>query len=167
MLTGQRILMTGMTGQVGGSLATQLAPENEVFGLARYTASGSRERVESMGVIPIVGDYTTGDFTGVPSDVDYVIHVAADCVPESIDEGIRQNAEGTGLLLNHCPKAKGWFYTSTTGVYWDHPDDQYAYRETDRCGGSTRVTRDFITGQASSRVKPSLARCPGSTVCPW
>jgi UDP-glucuronate 4-epimerase len=166
MLTGQRILMTGMTGQVGGSLATQLAPVNEVYGLARFTASGSRERVEAMGVIPIAGDYTTGDFTDVPADVDYVIHVAADCDPASIDEGVRQNAEGTGLLLNHCPQAKGWFCTSTTGVYWDQPDDQYAYRETDRLGGSTRVTTRFhygtskFAGEAVARAMSRIHQVP-------
>jgi nucleoside-diphosphate-sugar epimerase len=164
VLTGQRIVMTGMTGQVGGSLATQLAPANEIFGLARYTAAGSREAVAAMGVTPIVCDYTNGDFSGVPDNVDYVIHVAADTNPPSIDEGIRQNAEGTGLLLQHCRAAKGWFYTSTTGVYWDHPDPYYAYQETDRCGGSTRVTSRFHYGTskfAGEAVARAMSRIHG------
>lgn len=166
MLTGQRILMTGMTGQVGGSLAAGLAPHNEIFGLARFTRPGSFDEVAALGVTPIACDYTEGDFSGVPTDCDYVIHVAADCDPVSIDEGLRQNAVGTGLLLNHAKAAKGWFYTSTTGVYWEHPDDQYAYKETDRCGGSTRVTSRFhygtskFTGEAVARTMSAIHQVP-------
>ena len=164
MITGKRILMTGLTGQVGGSLAEQLAPHNEVLGLARYSKPGSRAAVEALGVVPVTCDYASGDFSAVPDDVDYVIHVAADVDPASIDEGIRQNAEGAGLLFNHFRSAKGWFYTSTTGVYWDHPDDQYAYKETDRCGGSTRVTTRFHYGTskfAGEAVARTLSRIHG------
>lgn len=166
MLTGSRIAMTGLTGQVGGSLAEQFAPHNKVYGIARYSKPGSREAVEALGVIPVVCDYTTGDFSEVPADVDYVIHVAADVDPVSIDEGVRQNAEGTGLLLNHFHAARAWFYTSTTGVYWDHPDDRYAYKETDRCGGSTRVTARFhygtskFAGEAVARTMSRIHDVP-------
>lgn len=146
MLTNKRIVLTGMTGQVGASLAAGLAPHNEVFGLARYSKPGSSEAVEALGVTPVPCDYTTGDFSGVPTDVDYVIHVAADTDPATLDIGIEQNAIGTGRLFHHLRSAKAWFYTSTTGVYWDHPDDQYAYKEGDRCGGSTRVTTRFHYG---------------------
>lgn len=146
MLKGVRLLMTGMTGQVGESLARLLAPHNEISGLARFSKPGSREAVEAMGVRPIACDYTTGDFTGVPDDVDYVLHVAADVYPASMDVGVTQNAEGAGLLFNHFKKAKAWIYVSTTGVYWDHPDPWYRYKETDRCGGSTRITSRFPYG---------------------
>jgi nucleoside-diphosphate-sugar epimerase len=127
-------------------LATGLAADNEVFGLARFTRSGSREAVESMGVVPVACDYVHGDFAGVLDDVDYVIHVAADTDPATLDIGIEQNAIGTGRLFHHFRTATAWFYTSTTGAYWDHPDDQYVYKEGDRCGGSTRVTERFHYG---------------------
>jgi UDP-glucuronate 4-epimerase len=140
------IALTGITGQVGGALAAGLAPHNEVFGLARYSKPGAREAAEALGVRTIPCDYTTGDFAGVPTDVDYVIHVAADTDPATLDVGIEQNAIGTGRLFHHFRAAGAWFYTSTTGVYWDHPDDQHEYKEGDRCGGSTRVTERFHYG---------------------
>jgi UDP-glucuronate 4-epimerase len=146
MLKGARLAMTGITGQVGESLARLLAPHNEIHGLARYTKPGSREAVEAIGVTPVACDYTSGDFTGVPDDFDYVLHVAADVYPASMDVGVTQNAEGAGLLFNHFKKAKAWIYVSTTGVYWDHPDPWYRYKETDRCGGSTRITSRFPYG---------------------
>ena len=48
MLKNQKILMTGTTGQVGESLALGLAPHNEVWGLARYSKSGSRETLGTL-----------------------------------------------------------------------------------------------------------------------
>ena len=75
-----------------------------------------------------------------------VLHVAADVYPENIDVGVQQNAEGTGLLFHHFQNAKAWIYVSTTGVYWDHPDPWYRYKETDRLGGSTRITSRFAYG---------------------
>lgn len=161
MLKGARLLMTGITGQVGGSIAGQLAPHNEIFGLARYSNPGSQDHAKKLGVTPIVCDYTSGNFDNVPNDFDYVLHVAADTFPKNIDIGVQQNAEGTGLLFNHLNKAKAWIYVSTTGVYWDHPDPWYRYKETDRLGGSTRITDRFAYGTskfAGEAVSRTLSR---------
>ncbi len=164
MLKNKRLLMTGLTGQLAGSIAAVLAPHNEIYGLARYSKPGSREAVEALGITPIICDYTSGDFTGVPNDFDYVFHAAADVFPADIETGIKQNAEGTGLLLNHLNRARAWIYVSTSGVYWDHPDPWYAYQETDRCGGSTRINTRFAYGTskfAGEAVARSLSRIHG------
>jgi UDP-glucuronate 4-epimerase len=100
----------------------------------------------------------------VPNDFDYVFHAAADVFPADIETGLKQNAEGTGLLLNHLNRAKAWIYVSTSGVYWDHPDPWYAYKETDRCGGSTRINTRFAYGTskfAGEAVARSLSRIHG------
>jgi UDP-glucuronate 4-epimerase len=57
--------------------------------------------------------------------------------------------------------ARAWIYVSTSGVYWDHPDPWYAYKETDRCGGSTRINTRFAYGTskfAGEAVARSLSR---------
>jgi len=167
MLKDARLLMTGLTGQLGGSIAALLAPHNDVYGLARYSRPGSREAVEALGITPIVCDYTGGDFTGVPDDFDYVFHAAADVFPVDIETGLKQNAEGTGLLLNHLKRARAWIYVSTSGVYWDHPDPWYRYKETDRCGGSTRINTRFAYGTskfAGEAVARTLSRIHGVPV---
>ena len=146
MLKGKRIAFTGLTGQIGGAAVRLLAPHNEIIGLARYTREGSREEVEALGVRAVPCDFSTGNFEGVPDDVDYVIHIAAEVYPPSFESGIRQNAVGTGLLFNHFRKARAWIYVSTTGVYWDHPDPWHRYLESDRLGGSTRITSRFAYG---------------------
>jgi nucleoside-diphosphate-sugar epimerase len=164
MLKGARLLMTGVTGQVGSSIAAILAPDNDIYGLARYSKPGSQDMVKALGVTPIVGDYSTGMLNGVPNDFDYVLHVAADVYPPDIETGLRQNAEGAGLLFTHLNKAKAWIYVSTTGVYWDHPDPWYKYKETDRLGGSTRITSRFAYGTskfAGEAVSRTLSRIHG------
>lgn len=166
MLKDARLLMTGLTGQLGSSIAAILAPHNEIYGLARYGKPGSKEAVEAMGITPLVCDYTTGDFSGVPDDFDYVLHAAADVYPVDIDTGVEQNAEGTGLLFDHLKQAKAWIYVSTTGVYWDHPDPWYRYKETDRLGGSTRITTRFaygtskFAGEAVARTMSRIHEVP-------
>ena len=107
MLKNARLLMTGLTGQLAGSIAAILAPHNEIYGLARYSKPGSKEAVEALGITPIVCDYTSGDFTGVPNDFDYVFHAAADVFPADIETGLKQNAEGTGLLLQPPQPGQG------------------------------------------------------------
>lgn len=166
MLESTRLIMTGITGQVGSSIGRLLAPHNEVYGLARFSQPGSREAVQALGIVPVACDYSTGEFEGVPDDFDYVLHIAADVHPEDIDTGVRQNAEGTGLLFDHFRKAKAWIYVSTTGVYWDHPDPWYRYKETDRLGGSTRITSRFaygtskFAGEAVARTLSRIHRVP-------
>lgn len=166
MLESTRVVMTGITGQVGSSIGALLAPHNEVHGLARFSQTGSREAVEALGIVPIACDYSDGNFDGVPDDFDYVLHIAADVHPEDIETGVRQNAEGTGLLFDHFRNAKAWIYVSTTGVYWDHPDPWYRYKETDRLGGSTRITSRFaygtskFAGEAVARTLSRIHRVP-------
>ncbi|MEY2926022.1 MAG: hypothetical protein RL367_499 [Pseudomonadota bacterium] len=159
MMKGKRILMTGMTGQLGESLAMGLAPHNEIAGLARYTAPGSFERVAALGVKPIRCDYTGNVFDGVPDDYDYVLHCAAATRPASSEEGMIQNAEGTGFLLNHCKKAKAFITISTTGVYRDNPDPRHRYLETDQLGGMSPHSPFYgVTKAAGEAVTRTVGR---------
>ena len=46
MLSDRRILVTGLTGQIGHPIARFLARDNEVWGVARFSAEGSRDRLQ-------------------------------------------------------------------------------------------------------------------------
>ena len=52
MLSGQKVLVTGVNGMVAFPLAAALAAENEVWGLARFSDPASRSRVEAAGIKP-------------------------------------------------------------------------------------------------------------------
>ena len=50
MLSGEKILITGPAGQIAFPLARYLAADNEVWGIARFSEAGSREKVDALGV---------------------------------------------------------------------------------------------------------------------
>ena len=159
MLAGKKVLITGHTGQIAYAVAGHLAPLCDLWGLARYSKPGSLEATEKMGVKPVKGDFTTGHLDAVPTDVDYVIHFAANTYPKTQDEGMMDNAVGAGFLMNHCKRAKAFLHVSTTGVYSRNPDPMHAYAETDRIGGATDYSPHYGgTKTAGEGVVQTLGR---------
>jgi nucleoside-diphosphate-sugar epimerase len=133
MLSGEKILVTGPAGRIAFGLAKTLAADNEVWGIARFGDPAAREEVEALGVTTRVVDLGDGDLDDVPTDFTYLLHIAAD-FGEDYERGLRVNAEGTGLLLSHCRKAKAALVMSTVTVYKPHPDPWHAFREDDPVG---------------------------------
>lgn len=137
-LEGKKILVTGPTGQVGFPVARALATNNDVFGLARFRKQADRDRLEALGVTCVRGDLAAGDLDEVPEDVDYVAHFAVAKSPKGdFDADISANAEGVGLLMAHCRRAKAFLHCSTTGVY-EHAG-HHKLREEDPLGDNHRV----------------------------
>lgn len=143
MLKGQKILLTGLTGQVGGTFADVLAPRNTVYGLARFSRPGSREHAEARGVRTIVGDFAANELDGIPDDLDCVIHLAANTKPGTAEVGMVQNAEGTGFLMHACRHAKAFIYVSNNSLYADNPDPMHRYVETDHVGGNSPHSANY------------------------
>ena len=142
MLRDEKILITGPAGRIASGLARSLAADNEVWGVARFADPAARERVEAYGVRTVVGDLADGDLGGLPEDFTYLLHLAADFSPEDYERALRVNAEGTGLLLQHCRRAKAALVMSTVTVYKPHPDPWHAFTETDPIGDA------MVPGQA-------------------
>ncbi len=133
MLSGEKILVTGPAGRIAFGLAKTLCRDNEVWGIARFSDRTSREEVESLGVKTRSVDLARGDFGALPGDFTYLLHIAAD-FGEDYEQGLRVNAEGTGLLLSHCRKAKAALVMSTVTVYKPHPDPWHPFKESDPIG---------------------------------
>lgn len=134
MLRGEKILITGAAGQIGLPLAEHLADGNEVWGLARFSDEAARARLESAGVVIHRSDLEEGVFSSLPSDFTYVLHLAALMTGADYDRAITVNAEGTGLLLQHCRRAKAALVMSTHSVYKPQPDPWHSFVETDPLG---------------------------------
>lgn len=135
MLRGRRILITGPAGQIAFPLASALAEHNDLWGLARFTDPANRSRVEAVGVRPHTGDLASGDFGDLPTDFDYVLHLAHAWHPTpDYDAALRCDAEGTHLLMQHCREASAVLVMSSADVYDPHPDPRHAYLETDPLG---------------------------------
>ena len=130
MLNGEKILVTGVSGQIAFPIARMLAAENEVWGLARFSRPEDRHRVSEAGITPVACNLGDGDFSSVPNDFTYVVHLAANQAPGwDYDAAIRANAEGTGLLLQHCRSAQGALVMSTHSVYRPQNDPMYVFTE--------------------------------------
>jgi nucleoside-diphosphate-sugar epimerase len=114
-------------------MAKSLSTENEVWGVARFSDSSARAEVEALGVTTRALDLGDPDFSELPSDFTYLLHIAAD-FGEDYERGLRVNAEGTGFLLSHCRNAKAALVMSTLTVYKPHPDPFHAFGEDDPIG---------------------------------
>lgn len=135
-MIGGRILITGPAGQLAFPVAADLAARNEVWGIARFSAAGSRDRLESVGVRTAAVDLADPDWSRLPADFDYVLHFAADITGDDFDRAIRINAEGTGLLMDQFRSAKATLVVSSTVVYDIDADPQRAFEERDPLGDS-------------------------------
>jgi nucleoside-diphosphate-sugar epimerase len=135
MLAGERILVTGSTGQIGLPLTEFLARDNEVWALARFADPASREQVAALGAKTCACDLGSGDLGGVPEHVSYVLHLAAfQGADLDYAAALRTNAEGTGFLMQHCRSAKAVLVMSTHSVYRPQADPLHRYTEDDPLG---------------------------------
>ncbi len=138
-LKGNKILVTGPTGQVALPITLALAQTNDVWGVARFSDAAARERLDVAGVTCITTDLSTTDFTDLPDDFDYVLNLAvAKGGDDDWDRDIAANAESVGLLMAHCRAAKAVLHCSTTGVY-QHQGPEHPLKETDPLGDNHRV----------------------------
>jgi UDP-glucuronate 4-epimerase len=136
MLNNCKVLVTGLTGNLGGSLVEGLLGQNEVWGFARFSREGQRAYWEGRGVHTVVGDCAEGSFTDLPDDFDYVVHSGANTSPATFQDGLRDNSLGAALLMAHCRKAKGFLHVSATAVYASHPDPMHCWTEDDPVGSA-------------------------------
>jgi len=158
MLSGQRILVTGFTGRLGGAFAAGLAADNEVTGVALAATGEELDRWRARGVDPYVVDLAGDDYGALPSDFDYVVHTAAAVYPRDFADGMRANAEAPALLMRHVAGARAFLHVSTTGVYLEHEDPWYRAVETDEIGGSRLMGHYTGTKAAGEGAVRAMAR---------
>jgi len=138
MLSGEKILVTGVTGMAPLPIAEFLSKENEVWGVARFSDSEKRARVEQMGITTHAMDLMEPDFSQLPDDFTYVLHWAYTRLPSGqFLPAIQVNGVAAGLVLQHCRKAKAALVVSAGTIYSPRNDDYYhAFKEEDDIGGA-------------------------------
>jgi nucleoside-diphosphate-sugar epimerase len=154
-LAGSRILVTGPTGQVALPLTLSLAASNDVWGVARFSDAAAREQLEAAGVTCVAADLATTDFSGVPTDFDYVLNLAVlKGTDDDWDRDLAGNAESIALLMAHT-KPRAFLHCSSTAVY-EHQGPTHPLRETDPLGDNHRVM--FPTYSLSKIAAEVVAR---------
>ncbi|MEY4131219.1 MAG: hypothetical protein RLZZ31_1343 [Actinomycetota bacterium] len=135
-LTGQKILVTGVTGQVAGPLARNLvAAGNTVYGTSRFATEEAREKVADDGVIPIQIDMETASYDEIPDGLDYVINMAV-AKSQDFERDLAANAEGVAFMIERVKGVKAFFHCSSCAVY--EPNGQEPHKETDPLGDNHR-----------------------------
>lgn len=135
-LTGRRILVTGVTGQVAGPLARNLvAAGNTVFGTSRFTDPSARDAVAADGVVPVAIDLETATFDEIPDDIELVINMAV-AKTHDFDRDLAANAEGVAFLMERMADVDAFVHCSSCAVY--EPNGHVAHVETDPLGDNHR-----------------------------
>jgi nucleoside-diphosphate-sugar epimerase len=139
-ISGQRILVTGVTGWVAGPLAASLAASgNDVFGAARFRDPAQREPHEAAGVRTVSIDLARSRYDEVPADLDLVLHFAV-AKADDFEHAFLVNAEGSADLMDaaasRSDRLAAFVHCSSTAVYAPHDHEPRA--ETDPLGDSHR-----------------------------
>ena len=124
-LTGRKVVITGVTGQVARPLAVSLARHNEVYGAARFTDAAARAALESAVVHCVAVDLAQGDVAGRPPDADLVLHFAV-AKTNDWEVDLASNSGGLASLMEHHQRAQAFLHCSTTGVYKPEGHRQFA-----------------------------------------
>lgn len=141
-LSGEKILITGATGQVANPLAKALARDNEVWAVARFGKAGAREDLEVAGVRCAVVDLAAGDYSAGPGDVTYGLHFARAGVGEW-GADLDTNVGGLASLMEFCRNAKAFLHCSSTAVYQPNGNTP-RFQEDDPLGDNHRVYESLI-----------------------
>jgi UDP-glucuronate 4-epimerase len=136
VLTGEKILVTGATGQVALPITLALARDNDVTGIARFRDPAARGRLEGAGVRCIQVDVARDDLSAVPDDFTIVLNLAV-VKSGRFDLDLTANAEAAGLLMARCRGARAFLHCSSTGVY--QPAGHRRLVETDALGDNHRA----------------------------
>lgn len=158
MLKGQKVLVTGATGQVARPIAEQLNKNNEVWAAARFSDPQAKSELEAQGINTVYFSMGESDLSGLP-DVDYVIHCGCNTDPKSPDEAMTQNAEGSGFLMQRYKDVKAFFHMSSSSIYGLTEDPKTPVSETDTLGGSAVYSEHYaMSKQSTEAVVRFLAR---------
>jgi UDP-glucuronate 4-epimerase len=151
-MDNEKILITGATGKIAFPIARALAQRNEVWGAARFSKPGDRDKLTAAGIRPLQLDMSSGNLSAVPSDFTYVFHAAVDPGQGDWRRCVRTNAHNSGELLHHCRKSKGFVYCSTGSIY--------LYQ------GQRPLTEADGPG-VPDRANYSFSKIAGEAVCTW
>ena len=113
--------------------------------------------LEDAGITLRSVDLGSGDFADIPTDFSYVLHLSwfrAELA--HLEQALRTNVEGAGLLLQHCRNAKAALVMSGMGIYSPSEDPWHAYTESDPIGRSS--TAYAPTSPASKLGVEAVAR---------
>ncbi len=159
----KKILITGPAGHLTIPIVRELAPHNDVWGLARFSDPAQRTMLAELGVTCVKKDLATDPLDDLPTDFDCVFHAGAMVAMASENDmayTFEVNVQGTGKLLDHCRDVGTFVFCSTGGVYAHQP---HPVKETDDYGApipayslSKIAAEQLVTYLATKHAIPTI-----------
>ena len=115
-LSGKRVLVTGASGIVAFPVAAELAKNNEVFALARYSDAKQKQKIEAAGARAIAFDLADEDLSPLPKAIDVVINYAV-LPPSFKNVAYEVNTGATGRLARRYRECEAFVHGSTGSLY--------------------------------------------------
>ena len=115
-MKGKRVLVTGASGLVALPVAVELAKDNEVFAVARYSDPAQKRLIEAAGAQALAFDMASEDLSALPKSVDVVINYAV-LPPNYGNLAFEVNLAATGRLARHYRDCEAFVHGSTGSLY--------------------------------------------------
>ena len=151
MLEGVKVLVTGATGQVARPIAEQLNGPCEVWAAARFSDAAAKQELESQGINTVFYSLEESELSHLP-EVDYVIHCGCNTDPKTPEQGLLQNAEGPGFLMQRYRDVKAFFHMSSSSVYTLAGDPSEAISEDAQLGGFASYSPHYAMSKQSAEA---------------
>jgi nucleoside-diphosphate-sugar epimerase len=147
-LTGKRILVTGASGLVALPVARELAKNNEVFAVARWSDPAQKRLVELAGAQAVTFDLANEDLSALPKSVDVVINYAV--LPFPNKDAYNVNTGAAGRLARRYRDCEAFVHGSTGSLYEYQgeralrEDDPYGLHSSIEQYAASKIAAEFL-----------------------
>lgn len=148
-LKNRKILVTGASGLVALPVAVELASDNEVFALARWSDPDQKRLAEEAGAQAIAFDLSEEDLSPLPSSVDVVINYAV-LPPSHGNLAYEVNTAATGRLARRYRDCEAFVHGSTGSLYeyqGERPlreDDPYGLHSAGENYAASKIGAEYL-----------------------
>jgi UDP-glucuronate 4-epimerase len=148
-LSGKRVLVTGASGLVALPVAVELAKNNEVFAVARYSDPAQAKLIEAAGAQAVKFDMANEDMSALPKSVDVVINYAV-LPPNYGNLAYDVNTGATGRLARRYRDAEAFVHGSTGSLYeyqGERPlreDDPYGLHSAGENYAASKIGAEYL-----------------------
>ena len=148
-LSGKRVLITGASGLVALPVAVELAKNNEVFAVARYTDPAQAKLIEAAGGQAVKFDMANEDLSALPKSVDVVINYAV-LPPNFGNLAYDVNTGSTGRLARRYRDCEAFVHGSTGSLYQyqgERPlreDDPYGLHSAGENYAASKIGAEYL-----------------------
>ncbi len=147
-LSGKRVLVTGASGLVALPVAVELAKNNDVYAVARYSNPEQKRLIEAAGARAVAFDLADEDLSPLPKSIDVVINYAV--LPPNHKDAYNVNAGATGRLARRYRDCQAFVHGSTGSLYQyqgERPlreDDAYGLHSAGENYAASKIAAEFL-----------------------